>query len=79
MLKLSKAPEIEIRWGLQTIENRKKWINWVLQNINSIKTYKNISSDELEKLVSELFDEIHHCGYAEGYDSAKCDDEGEGL
>lgn len=38
MLKLSNAPEIEIEWGSQTPENRKKWIDWVFKNLNSIAT-----------------------------------------
>ena len=47
MLKLSNAPEIEIEWGSQTPENRKKWIDWVFKNLNSIATHNNITSDEL--------------------------------
>ena len=79
MLKLSEAPEIEIEWGSQTPENRKKWIDWVFKNLNSIATNKDIKSDELKSFAQKLFEEISRCGYREGYDSAKCDYEEEGL
>ena len=55
MLKLSNAPEIEIEWGSQTPENRKKWIDWVFKNLNSIATNKNIKSDELKSFAQKLF------------------------
>lgn len=54
MLKLSNAPEIEIEWGSQTPENRKKWIDWVFKNLNSIATNKNIKSDELKSLLKNF-------------------------
>ena len=79
MLKLSEAPEIEIEWGSQTPENRKKWLDWVFKNLNSITTNKDIKSDELKSFAQKLFEEISTCGYREGYDSAKCDYEEEGL
>lgn len=79
MLKLSKTPEIELNWGMQTSENREKWIDWVFQNLCLVNTCKEMSSDELKKLASELFDSIQQCGYEEGYDSAKCDSEAGGL
>lgn len=77
MLKLSNAPEIEIEWGSQTPENRKKWIDWVFKNLNSIATNKNIKSDELKSFAQKLFEEINLCGYRTGYDSARCDYEEE--
>lgn len=79
MIKLTKAPETKINWGLQDPENEKEWKHWVLENLCTINMTEDLSPTELEKLASELFDEIHHCGYEEGYDSAKCDNEGEGL
>ena len=37
MLKLSNAPEIEIEWGSQIPKKKKKkWIDWVFKNLNSI-------------------------------------------
>ena len=79
MIQLSKAPEIKINWGMQDLENEKEWKNWVFENLCTINMNEDLSPTELEELASELFDGIHQCGYEEGYDSAKCDNEGEGL
>ena len=79
MGKLTKAPETKINWGLQDPENEKEWKNWVFENLCAINMNKGLSPTELKELAFELFDEIHQCGYKEGYDSAKCDNEGEGL
>lgn len=79
MLNLSKVPEIKINWGMQDPKNEKEWKNWVLENLCTINMTEDLSPIELEKLASDLFDEIHQCGYEEGYDSAKCDNEGDGL
>ncbi len=76
MVKLTKAPETKINWGLQDLENQKEWKNWVFENLCTIYMIEDLSPTELENLASELFDEIHQCGYEEGYDSAKCDLEG---
>ena len=79
MLNLSKAPEIKINWGMQDPENKKEWKNWVFETLCTINMIEDLSPTELEKVASELFDEIHQCGYEEGYDSAQCANEGEGL
>ena len=79
MGKLTKAPEIKINWGMQDLENQKEWKNWVFKNLCTINKNEDLSPTELKELAFELFDEIHQCGYEEGYDSAKCDNEGEGL
>ena len=34
---------------------------------------------ELERFCEDIYTEIHDVGYSEGYDSAQCDSEGEGL
>ena len=51
---MSNAPEIEIEWGSQTPENRKKWIDWVFKNLNSIAANKNIKSDELKSFAQNF-------------------------
>ena len=79
MGKLTKAPEIKINWGMQDLENEKEWKNWVFENLCTINMNEDLSPTELKELAFELFDEIHQCGYEEGYDLAKCDNEGEGL
>ena len=79
MIQLSKAPEIKINWGMQDLENEKEWKNWVFENLCTINMNEDLSPTGLEGVASEVFDEIHQCGDEEGYDSAKCDNEGEGL
>ena len=79
MGKLTKAPETKINWGLQDPENEKEWKNWVFENLCTINMNEDLSPTELKEVAFELFDGIHQCGYEEGYDSAKCDNEGEGL
>ena len=79
MIQLSKAPEIKINWGLQGPENEKEWKNWVFENLCTINMNKDLSPTELKEVAFELFDGIYQCGYEGGYDSAKCDNEGEGL
>ena len=32
-MKLTKSPKIDIRYGMQTQENRKEWVNWVFENL----------------------------------------------
>ena len=54
MLKLSNAPEIEIEWGSQTPENRKKWIDWVFKNLNSIATIKILNQMNLKVLLKNF-------------------------
>ena len=33
----------------------------------------------IDTLINDIYDNISQVGYAEGYDSAQCDNEGEGL
>lgn len=70
-MKLTESPKIVIRYGTQTEENRKEWINWVVENLTVIK---NTSDVDLKQIATQLFDEISQCGYEEGYDSA-CNEE----
>lgn len=71
-MKLTKSPKIDIRYGMQTQENRKEWINWVVENLAAIDPVS--SGIELKQIATQLFDEISQCGYEEGYDSA-CEEE----
>ena len=71
-MKLTKAPKIDVRYGLQTQENKKEWVNWVFENLAAIKL--NTSENDLKQIAEKLFDEISQCGYEEGYDSA-CSEE----
>lgn len=72
-MKLTKSPNIDIRYGMQTQENRKEWINWVIENIDVINFFT--SDNELKQIATQLFDEISLCGYKEGYDSACSEEE----
>ena len=72
-MKLTKAPKIDIKYGI--LKNETEWVNWVAENLSAIN--KNTSSFEMLNIASQLFQEINHCGYREGYDSACCDKEEE--
>ena len=72
-MKLTQAPKIDIKYG--SLQNEREWVNWVAENLSAIN--KNTSSFELINIASQLFNEISHCGYREGYDSACCDKEEE--
>jgi hypothetical protein len=72
-MKLTKSPKIDIRYGMQTQENRKEWINWVIENLAAINL--NTSENDLKQIATQLFAEILQCGYEEGYDSAACEEE----
>lgn len=68
-MELIKPPRIDIRYGLQTQENQKEWINWVAENIALIKRM-DISPNEIREIALQLFEEISQCGYDVGYDSS---------
>lgn len=72
-MKLTQAPKIDIKYGI--LQNEREWVNWVAKNLSAIN--KNTSSFELINIASQLFEEISHCGWREGYDSACCDKEEE--
>lgn len=72
-MKLTNAPKIDIKCGI--LINEREWVNWVAENLSAIN--KNTSSFELINIASQLFEEISHCGWREGYDSACCDKEEE--
>ena len=70
-MKLTQAPKIDVEYG--SLQNESEWVNWIAENLSAIN--KNTSSFELINIASQLFNEISHCGYREGYDSASCDKE----
>lgn len=72
-MNLTKAPKIEVRYGFQTQENRKEWVEWVFENLSAID--KNATKNKLRSIAEGLFEEISRCGYEEGYDSACSDSE----
>lgn len=70
-MKLTKVPKIDVEYG--SLKNEKEWVNWIAENISAIN--KNTTSFELINIASQLFNEIEHCGWREGYDTACCDKE----
>ena len=70
-MKLTQAPKIDIKYGL--LQNEKEWVNWVAENLSAIN--KNTTINEIRSIASQLFNEIKHCGWREGYDTACCDKE----
>ena len=48
MVKLTKAPETKINWGMQDPENQKEWKNWVFENLCTINMHEDLSPTELE-------------------------------
>ncbi len=83
----SDFPQYEISWGLLNPESEKKIKEWLEQNtINLCSNVKmrveNNNRDVMsliKSFVNEVYDQIYQVGYKEGYDSAKCDNEGEGI
>lgn len=76
-LKFSKSPEVELSYGM--LQNRAEWESWtkgVLETlINALETSKADKEVFIEKTTTELFEEIIQCGYEEGYDTAKMENE----
>ena len=70
-MKLTKAPKIDIKYGI--LQNEVEWVNWIAENISAIN--KNATTNEIRSIASQLFNEISRCGYREGYDSAKEEEE----
>lgn len=80
-------PQYDIEWGQLHVEDAIKIREWLEQNtINLCSNVKmrveNNNRDVMsiiKSFVNEVYDQIHHVGYEEGYYSAECDNEGEGL
>lgn len=79
-------PQYEINWGMLDSEDETKIKEWLTENITSLcsNVMMNIKNTTLyhsyiDTLVNDIYDNISQVGYDEGYDSAQCDNEGEGL
>lgn len=79
-------PQYEIAWGMLNSEDKVKIKEWLTENITSLcsNVMMNIKNTTLyhsyiDTLVNDIYDNISQVGYDEGYDSAQCDNEGEGL
>lgn len=79
-------PHYEINWGVLDSEDKTKIKAWLTENITSLcsnvmMSIKNkaLYHSYIDSLVNDIYDNISQVGYDEGYDSAQCDNEGEGL
>lgn len=79
-------PQYEINWGVLDSEDEVKIKEWLTENITSLcsnvmMSIKNkaLYHSYIDSLVNDIYDNISQVGYDEGYDSAQCDNEGEGL
>lgn len=87
MFKLSKRPKPVIEWGLLQQESEKEIQDWLKYNMRKFLLdemhipVRNVTpfNKELERFCEDIYTEIHDVGYLEGYGSAQCDSEGEGL
>jgi len=82
----SDFPPYKIKWGLLNPESEKKIKEWFEDNVINLCSNVMIEIENTKKcrsfidsFVNEVYDQIHQVGYEEGYDSAECDNEGEGL
>ena len=76
-------PQYEINWGMLDSEDKVKIKKWLTENITNLLMMKikntALYHSYIDTLVRDIYDNIHKVGYDEGYDSAQCDSEGEGL
>ena len=79
-------PQYKINWGMLDSKDKTKIKEWLTENITSLcsNVMMNIKNTTLchsyiDTLVNDIYDNISQVGYDEGYDSAQCDNEGEGL
>lgn len=79
-------PEKDINWGMQSVENEKVWKQWIADNIEkfihfTLMCYGSCGyggpawKEKLNKMSSEIFNEIQGIGYTEGSESARLDAE----
>ena len=87
-IKYPDFPKTEIRWGMLTSESEANIKNWIVSSTHElvkakIAAHGKLSPDDWIKLYKDfanmIYDNIHQIGYEEGYDSAECDNEGDGL
>lgn len=82
----SDFPQYDIEWGQLRVEDAIKIREWLDDNVRNlcsnvmleIKDTKKCLSF-IETFVNEVYHNIHQVGYEEGYNSAECDNKGEGL
>lgn len=82
----SDFPQYEISWGLLNTESEKKIKEWLDDNVRNLCSNIMLEIKDTKKCLSfvktfvdEVYTQIHQVGYAEGYQNAKLDNEGEGL
>jgi hypothetical protein len=82
----SEFPQYEIKWGMLSPISELKIKEWLDDNVRNLCSNVMIEIKDTEKclsfvqaFVNEVYDQIHQVGYEVGYDSAECDNEGEGL
>lgn len=82
----SDFPQYKISWGMLNQNDEKKIKEWLDDNVTNLCSNvlieikdTNKCRDFIESFVRDVYDQIHQVGYEEGYDSAECDNEGEGL
>ncbi len=82
----SDFPQYKINWGMLSQESKKEIKEWLDDNVRNLCSNVMIEIEDTKKCVSfiqtfvnEVYDQIHQVGYEEGYDSAECDNLGEGL
>ena len=87
MFKLSKRPNPVIKWGMLQQDSEKGIQDWLKYNMRKFllnEMHIPVGSvvpfnKALERFCEDVYTEIHDVGYSEGYDSAQCDAEGDGL
>lgn len=84
MFKLSKRPRPIIKWGILQQESEKEIQDWLIYNmrkflLNELHVNAAKYDKEVVNFAKDIYTEIHDVGYSEGYESAQCDSEGEGL
>ena len=87
MFKLSKRPNPVIKWGILQQDSEKGIQDWLKYNMRTFllnEMHIPVGSvvpfnKALERFCEDVYTEIHDVGYSEGYDSAQCDAEGDGL
>lgn len=82
----SDFPQYKINWGMLSQESEKEIKEWLDDNVRNLCSNVMIEIKDtkkclsfIETFVNEVYDQIHQVGYNEGYDSAECDNLGEGL
>ena len=86
-IKYLDCPHVEPRWGMLPAEEEEKVKLWLAHCTNElIRTVNDVDkldyetySSTVSNFVKMVYNEIHHVGYEEGYDSAECDSYGEGV